>query len=115
VGAYAELKNAKIGENTKVSHLAYVGDAIVGKNCNIGCGVVFCNYDGYKKSMTRVGDNVFLGSNCNFVAPLEVGDGAYIAAGTTVTEDVAAYTFIIGRVRQSVNDKLAKKYIKKQE
>lgn len=100
VGDFVELKNAKLGEGTKVSHLTYVGDAELGKNCNVGCGVVFANYDGEKKSVSVVGDECFLGSNCNVVAPVKVGDRSYIAAGTTLTKDVEPDSFMIGRVRQ---------------
>lgn len=100
VGDFVELKNAKLGPGTKVSHLTYVGDAVLGRDCNVGCGVVFANYDGEKKSVSVVGDECFLGSNCNVVAPVKVGDRSYIAAGTTLTKDVEPDSFMIGRVRQ---------------
>lgn len=111
IGDFVELKNCIVGKNSKVSHLAYVGDAEIGENCNIGCGVIFCNYDGEKKSRTRVEKECFIGSNVNLVAPVTVGEGSYVAAGTTVTENVPARTFVIGRVRQGTNEKLAQKYI----
>lgn len=101
VGDFVEIKNASIGARTKIAHLAYIGDADVGEACNIGCGAVFCNYDGRKKSRTRMGSGCFVGSNVNLVAPLSLGDGCYIAAGTTVTRDVPAGAFVIGRVRQA--------------
>ncbi len=84
IGDFVELKNAKVGDETKISHLAYVGDAVLGKNINVSCGVVFVNYDGKHKNITAVGDNAFIGCNSNLIAPLEVSAGAYIAAGSTV-------------------------------
>ena len=110
IGDFVEIKNARIGAGSKVSHLAYVGDADVGKRCNIGCGVIFCNYDGTRKAHSVVEDECFVGSNVNLVAPVKVGKGSYIAAGTTVTEDVPPGSFIIGRVRQQSHARLAEKY-----
>lgn len=101
IGDFMELKNAKVDTGTKMAHLSYIGDAVVGKNGNIGCGVTFANYDGKEKYITRIGDNCFIGCNVNLVAPVEVEDGAYIAAGTTVTHRVGADALCIGRVRQS--------------
>lgn len=100
IGDFVEVKNSVIKENTKASHLTYIGDAEVGKNCNIGCGVVFCNYDGKKKYKTVVKDNVFIGSNCNLIAPVEILDNSFIAAGTTVTDNIPENSFCIGRSRQ---------------
>ena len=111
IGDFVELKNCVVGKNTKISHLAYVGDAQIGENCNIGCGAVFCNYDGAEKHRTRVENNCFIGSNVNLVAPLNVGEGSYIAAGTTVAKDVPARSFVIGRARQELNETLARKYL----
>ena len=110
IGNFVEIKNARIGSGTKIAHLTYVGDAEIGENCNIGCGVVFCNYDGKKKSRTVVGKNCFIGSNVNLVAPVEIGEGSYIAAGTTVTRSVPPHSFVIGRSRQSCDKKLAERY-----
>ena len=110
VGDFVELKNAQLGEGTKVSHLTYVGDATLGRGCNVGCGVVFANYDGKRKHHTKVGDECFIGSNCNLVAPVTLEDGCYIAAGTTVTQDVESEDFGIGRVRQQVLPKLKGRY-----
>lgn len=110
VGSFVEIKNSAIGEGSKVSHLAYVGDARVGKNCNIGCGVVFCNYDGKRKARTVVEDGCFIGSNVNLIAPVCVGAGSYIAAATTVTRSVPPGTFLIGRVRQESSERLAARY-----
>lgn len=102
IGDFVEVKNARVGERTKVAHLTYVGDCEIGKGCNIGCGVVFVNYDGKRKNRTVVGDRCFIGSNCNIIAPVSIKDGCYIAAGTTVTDDVGEDDLVIGRVRQVV-------------
>ena len=108
IGNFVEIKNAIIGKGSKVSHLAYVGDATVGENCNIGCGAIFVNYNGKSKNKILVGDNCFIGSNCNLIAPLTINDNSYICAGTTVTED----DFVIGRVRQQVKENRAHEYLK---
>lgn len=100
IGDFVEIKNSNIGDKTSISHLAYVGDARVGKDCNISCGVVFSNYDGNKKYQTVVKDHAFIGCNTNLIAPVIVGEGAYTAAGTTVTQDVPDDALAIGRVRQ---------------
>ena len=113
IGNYVEIKNAKIGAGSKVSHLTYVGDATVGKDCNIGCGVIFCNYDGKTKKSSVIEDDCFIGSNVNIVAPVTVGKGSFVAAGTTVTKDVERGAFVIGRVRQQENAHLAEKYARK--
>ena len=113
IGNFVEIKNAVLKKGTKVAHLTYVGDAEVGENCNIGCGSIFVNYNGKIKQKSVVGDRCFIGSNCNIIAPVTIGDDAFIAAGTTVTKSVEKESFIIGRVRQEENRFLAKKYIKK--
>lgn len=100
IGNFVEVKNSNIGDNSKASHLAYVGDADVGKNVNIGCGVVFVNYDGCKKHRTTVEDNAFIGSNSNLVAPVVVREYGYIAAGSTITEEVEKDALAIARARQ---------------
>lgn len=100
VGAFVELKNAIIGKGSKIPHLSYVGDAEIGENVNIGCGVVFANYDGKVKRKSKVGNNVFVGCNVNIVAPVNIADDTYICAGTTVTKDTDKGDFVIGRVRQ---------------
>ena len=112
IGNFVEIKNSTIGDGTKISHLAYVGDAVVGKNCNIGCGVIFANYNGRQKNKIIVGDNVFIGSNCNLIAPLKIESNVYICAGTTVTEDLMSNDFVIGRTKQTVKKGRAKKYLK---
>jgi len=100
VGDFVEIKKARLGNNTKVSHLSYVGDCEIGQDCNIGCGVVFCNYDGKHKNFTKVGNNVFIGSNTNIVSPVVIEDNAFIAAGSTVTENIPQYSLAIARARQ---------------
>ncbi len=110
IGDFVELKNASLGRRCKAAHLAYVGDADLGERVNVGCGVVFANYDGKRKWRTKVGNGVFLGSNCNLVAPLELGDGAFVAAGTTLTHDLARGDFCIGRCRETVKPGRAGRY-----
>ena len=100
VGAYVEIKNATFGQDTKMSHLTYVGDADVGSGVNFGCGTITSNYDGFRKHRTVIGDGAFIGCNTNLVPPVTVGAGAYVAAGTTVTKDVEADALAVGRVRQ---------------
>lgn len=102
VGDFVEIKNSRIDDGSKVPHLSYVGDAEVGKQTNIGCGVITANYDGVKKNRTLVGDNVFIGSNSNLIAPVKIEDGAYVAAGSTITENVPARALAIARSRQTV-------------
>lgn len=100
VGSFVELKNVKIGDNTKVPHLTYLGDCEIGKNSNVGCGTITCNYDGKKKHKTIIGDNAFIGSNVNFIAPVILGDNVLIAAGSTITDDVPSDNMGIARERQ---------------
>ena len=100
LGDFVEIKNSSIGDNTKVSHLTYVGDSDLGKGINVGCGVVFVNYDGRDKFRSMVHDGVFIGCNVNIISPVEIGENAYIAAGTTITSDVPAGSLEIGRARQ---------------
>ena len=115
IGNFVEIKNAVIGKGSKVSHLAYVGDADVGKDCNIGCGVIFVNYNGRTKNRSTVGDNCFIGSNCNIIAPVNIASDSYICAGTTITDDVKSGDFVIGRARQEVKEGRAYKYLKNKE
>ena len=100
VGDFVELKNSNIDDGTKISHLTYIGDSDVGKRVNFGCGTVTCNYDGKKKYRTTIGDDCFVGCNTNFVSPINVGDGVYIAAGSTITEDIPENSLSIARARQ---------------
>lgn len=101
LGAYVETKNSSFAVGNTVSHLTYIGDSDVGKYCNFGCGTVTCNYDGENKFRTTIGDYVFIGCNTNLVAPVKVGDGAYTAAGSTITKDVPAGDMGIARQRQT--------------
>ena len=100
VGDFVELKNSNIDDGTKISHLTYIGDSDVGKRVNFGCGTVTCNYDGKKKYRTTIGDDCFVGCNTNVVSPINVGDGVYIAAGSTITEDIPENSLSIARARQ---------------
>jgi bifunctional UDP-N-acetylglucosamine pyrophosphorylase/glucosamine-1-phosphate N-acetyltransferase len=99
-GAYVEMKNATLGEGSKVPHLSYVGDAIIGEGSNIGAATIFVNYDGVEKHYTVVGDHVRIGSDSMLVAPVTIGDGAYTAAGSVITEDVPAGAMGVGRAKQ---------------
>lgn len=108
VGNFVEVKEAKIGKNSKVNHLAYVGDTEIGHNCNIGAGTITCNFDGEKKHKTKIEDGAFIGSNATLVAPVVVGKKSYVAAGSTITDNVPNETLAFGRARQEV------KAIKKQ-
>lgn len=100
IGNFCEVKKAKIGARTKVGHLTYVGDATLGTDINVGCGVVFVNYDGVKKFHTNVGDHAFIGSASNIVAPVNISDHAFVAAGSTITKDVPYHAMAIARGRQ---------------
>ncbi|MDO5302180.1 MAG: bifunctional UDP-N-acetylglucosamine diphosphorylase/glucosamine-1-phosphate N-acetyltransferase GlmU [Tissierellia bacterium] len=97
IGNFVEVKNSVVGENTKAGHLAYIGDGEVGRGVNIGCGVIFANYNGKEKFRTVVHDHAFIGSNVNLVAPMEVGEGSYIAAGSTITKAVDAGDLAVER------------------
>ena len=109
IGDFVEMKNSNFGNNSKASHLAYVGDADVGENVNLGCGVVFVNYDGKNKNRSIVEDNCFVGCNVNVVAPVTIMKGSYIAAGTTLTKDVPEESLSIGRARQENKEGWMKK------
>lgn len=105
IGNFVELKNSRIGAHTAVAHLSYIGDAEVGSNVNIGCGFITCNFDGrvidgQRKHKTVIEDQVFMGSDCQAIAPIRIGRGAYIASGSTLTEDVPAGALAIARSRQ---------------
>lgn len=100
IGDFVEIKNATIGEGSKVPHLSYVGDAVVGSHANIGCGVITANYDGFNKSVTEIGDGAFIGSNSNLIAPVKIGKGAYVVAGSTITHEVGDNDLAIARERQ---------------
>lgn len=100
IGDFVEVKASLLHDGVKAAHLCYIGDADVGERTNVGCGTVFCNYDGLQKHKTTVGSECFIGANTNLIAPVVVGDNAFIAAGTTVTRDVEDGSFTIGRVKQ---------------
>jgi bifunctional UDP-N-acetylglucosamine pyrophosphorylase/glucosamine-1-phosphate N-acetyltransferase len=104
VGNFVEVKNAKVGVGAKVNHLTYIGDAIVGAAANIGAGAITCNYDGYNKHLTEIGANVFIGSNSSLVAPVSIGDNAYVASGSVITANVPADSLAFGRARQEVKE-----------
>jgi bifunctional UDP-N-acetylglucosamine pyrophosphorylase/glucosamine-1-phosphate N-acetyltransferase len=101
VGSFVEIKNSIIGAGSKVPHLSYVGDATIGSETNIGAATVFVNYDGVDKHKTVIGDHVRIGSDSMLVAPVTIGDGAYTAAGSVITEDVPAGALGIARAKQS--------------
>lgn len=113
VGNFVEIKNAQIGDGTKMAHLAYIGDATIGKRCNIGCGVIFCNYNGKIKQRSSLGDNVFVGCNSNLIAPLNIEDDVYIAGGSTITQDIPKSEFAIARSRQTNKKSFNNPYISK--
>lgn len=100
VGNFVELKQTHLGEGSKAQHLSYLGDATVGPDVNIGAGTITCNYDGVRKSPTRIEAGAFVGSDSTLVAPVTVGEGAYVAAGSTITEDVPKDALALGRARQ---------------
>jgi len=100
IGDFVEIKNSIIGNGTKVSHLTYVGDSDLGEGINLGCGVVFVNYDGKEKHRSTVEDGAFIGCNVNIISPVKIGKNAYVAAGTTVTRDVPPGSLGIGRQKQ---------------
>lgn len=99
VGDFVEIKNSKLGDGAKASHLTYVGDSDVGEKVNLGCGVVFVNYDGSKKARSVVEDGAFIGCNVNLISPVNVGKSAYVAAGSTITEDVPDGALYVARAR----------------
>ena len=101
IGSFVEIKKAIIGEGSKVPHLSYMGDCEIGEKCNIGCGTITCNYDGLHKSKTIIGNHSFIGSNTNLVAPVTLGDETFVAAGSTITDDVPDYALAIARQRQT--------------
>ncbi|MFA5449571.1 MAG: DapH/DapD/GlmU-related protein [Clostridia bacterium] len=105
VGDFVEVKNSTLEDDVKAAHLAYIGDSYVGENTNVGCGAIFANFDGKVKRSVIVGKDVFIGCNTNLVAPLQIEDGAYIAAGSTVTQDVPGNALCIARAKQIVKNK----------
>ena len=110
VGNYVEIKKAKLGKGAKANHLTYIGDAIIGAGSNIGAGTITCNYDGYEKHLTDIGENVFVGSNTALVAPLKIGAGANIAAGSVITADVPADALAMSRAPFTIKEGWARRY-----
>ena len=104
IGNFVEIKNSKLGSGVKMAHLAYVGDADVGAEVNYSCGAITCNYDGKKKYRTTIEDGAFIGSNANLVAPVTIGKNAYVAAGSTITDDVDENALAIARCKQTQKD-----------
>ena len=100
VGNFVELKNTRLGAGAKANHLAYLGDSDIGEKVNVGAGTITCNYDGFEKHKTRIGAGAFIGSNATLVAPIDVGDGSYIAAGSVITDPVPPDALALGRGRQ---------------
>jgi bifunctional UDP-N-acetylglucosamine pyrophosphorylase / glucosamine-1-phosphate N-acetyltransferase len=107
IGNFVETKKTRIRRGAKANHLAYLGDGDVGERANLGAGVIFCNYDGYSKQLTKIGEGAFIGSDSQLIAPVEIGKGAYVATGTTVTGDVPEDAFVIGRARAVVKEAYA--------
>lgn len=112
IGNFVEIKKAKIGPKVGVSHLSYIGDAEIGENVNIGCGFITCNYDGAEKHLTKIGKNSFIGSDTQMIAPVSVGESAFIASGSTINVDVPDEGFAISRGRQVTKEKLASKFLR---
>ncbi|MDF3024730.1 MAG: UDP-N-acetylglucosamine pyrophosphorylase / glucosamine-phosphate N-acetyltransferase [Alphaproteobacteria bacterium] len=110
VGNFVETKNAQLGAGAKASHLSYLGDATIGDRATIGAGTITCNYDGYLKHKTVVGNDAFIGSNTALVAPVTIGDGAIVGAGSTITQDVAADALALTRAPQLAKDGWAPVY-----
>ncbi|MEX0953501.1 MAG: bifunctional UDP-N-acetylglucosamine diphosphorylase/glucosamine-1-phosphate N-acetyltransferase GlmU [Nitriliruptoraceae bacterium] len=104
IGAYVETKNARVGDGSKIPHLSYVGDAVIGSGVNVACGVVTVNYDGQDKHVTTIDDDAFVGCDTMLVAPVTIGAGAYVAAGSVITDDVPAGALAIARARQVVKE-----------
>ena len=112
IGHFVELKKSTIGDNSKVPHLSYVGDAEIGRNVNVGCGTITVNYDGKDKHETKIEDDAFIGCNTNQIAPVTIGEGSYVAAGSTITKDVPEKSLSIARARQTNKDGYASKFKK---
>lgn len=115
IGNFVEIKNSVIGDGVKISHLTYVGDAEIGEDTNIGCGVIFCNYNGKEKFKTYIGKNCFLGSNTNLIAPVIVGDNTFIAAGCTIYKNIESDKFVISSRNLNIKEDYKKIHIKKKD
>lgn len=112
IGNFVEVKKANLAKGAKVSHLSYIGDAEIGENTNIGCGFITCNYDGVNKHKTKIGSNSFIGSDCQAIAPIEIGNDAFIAAGSTISKNVPDGAFAIARGQQTTKEGAAKRFLK---
>ncbi len=112
IGNFVETKNTRFGKGAKANHLAYIGDAIVGAASNVGAGTITCNYDGFDKHKTNIGEGVFVGSNSTLVAPLTIADGAYVAAGSVITDDIPADALAVARNRPIIREGWAASYRK---
>ena len=115
VGNFVEVKSSVIGVGTKIRHLSYIGDSTIGEQTNIGAGTITCNYDGYNKHKTVIGREVFVGSNSLLIAPVAIGDGAMVAAGSVITENIAADALAIGRTKPEQKEDWAKTFRAKQK
>ena len=109
---FVEVKNSIIGSGTKASHLAYIGDVDIGSNCNIGCGAIFVNYNGKTKNRSVIGNDCFIGSNVNVIAPVNIADSTYVCAGSTISIDTEPKDFVIARAREIVKHNYSDKYKK---
>src|SRR5690625_2976265 len=112
IGSFVEVKKTSVDENSKIPHLSYIGDTEIGKNVNVGCGTITVNYDGKEKHKSNVADHAFIGCNSNLIAPVSIGEGAYVAAGSTITKDVPGESLSIGRARQVNKEGYATKFKK---
>lgn len=112
VGNFVEIKKANLDKDVSVSHLSYIGDAEIGENVNIGCGFITCNYDGGEKHTTKIGKNSFIGSDTQMIAPVNVGESAFVASGSTINQDVPDQGFAIARGKQVVKEKMAARFLK---
>jgi bifunctional UDP-N-acetylglucosamine pyrophosphorylase/glucosamine-1-phosphate N-acetyltransferase len=108
IGNFVEIKKSRIGKNSKVNHLSYIGDSVLGKNVNVGAGTITCNYDGKNKHKTRILDNAFIGSNSSLVAPVKIGKNTVIGAGSTITKDVKDNALALSRISQREFKKIKK-------
>ncbi|MGE5570369.1 MAG: bifunctional UDP-N-acetylglucosamine diphosphorylase/glucosamine-1-phosphate N-acetyltransferase GlmU [Rhodospirillales bacterium] len=109
IGNFVEVKKSRVGAKSKSQHLAYLGDAVIGEGVNVGAGTITCNYDGAAKHPTAIRDGAFIGSNATLVAPVTIGEGSYVAAGSVITEDVPAEALALGRARQVIKEQWARK------
>ena len=107
IGDFVEVKNAVLGRGAQASHLSYIGDADIGAGTNIGAGAITCNYDGYKKYRTVIGENAFIGSNATLIAPVTIGDGAFVAAASPIPNDVPPNALAIARERPVIKEEWA--------